>query len=100
MDNATFVLIIVVMNAPSFALLIKGRMDHRKWQMENLKNDLESKVERLGWDLESKTNRQVLEIASGFRREIRSLRSELAQARHEITDLQRRLNGGESSSGA
>lgn len=98
MDNATFALIIVLMNAPSVALLIKGRTDHRKWQTENLKKDLEWMVERLGWYRESKTNRQVLARA-GFRREIKSLQCELAQARHEITELRRRLSGGDAGRG-
>ena len=62
--------------------------------------------DRTGWkrsrntasrmDLESKMRRQVLEVASGFRQRIRSLQSELAQARREIEDLRHRLGSGES----
>jgi len=82
--------------ALSGRLRISLWMDHRKWQMGNLKRDLEWKVDRLGWIFESKTHRQVLEVASGFRQRIRSLQSELAQARREIKDLRHRLGSGES----
>jgi|GEM_PF-5432142 len=37
MDNTAFALIVAVMNAPGFALLIKGWLDHRKWQKQNVK---------------------------------------------------------------
>jgi hypothetical protein len=44
MDNTTFALIVGVINAPSVALLIKGWLDHRKWQKENLKQDLQWEI--------------------------------------------------------
>jgi|HubBroStandDraft_4_1064222.scaffolds.fasta_scaffold385771_1 hypothetical protein len=98
MANTTFALIVFVINAPSFALLIKGWLDHRKWQEQNPKQDLQWEISRVGWDLELRIHRQILDVASKFRLQIRSLQSELAQARAEITDLQRRLGGGEPSS--